>query len=88
MRQRICKLPPEISRPVSGWPFVWILMRVCTNRSTRYGDPLCHFQYQRNLGLTVASESSRTLYVSFAVQVSDCDCRLSLYAGTWRVKER
>jgi hypothetical protein len=50
--------------------------------------PFVTSNIKRNLGFTVASESSRTLYVSFAVQVSDCDCRLSLYAGTRKVKER
>ncbi len=50
--------------------------------------PLVISNAKSNPDFTVASEGSRTLHVSFAVQVSDCDCRLSRYAGTRRVEAR
>ena len=44
--------------------------------------PLIVSNTKTNRDFSVDSESSRTLYVSFAVQVSDWQCRLSRGANT------
>ena len=50
--------------------------------------PRVIFNTKSNPDFTVASEGSRTLHVSFAVQVSDWECHLSRCATTQRVDAR